>query len=211
MIRDMKSTVARSERGYNNAHRAAQAAQTRETILDALVRVLARGVAELSVPAVAREAGVSVRTVYRNFPTKRDLLAALDAHLDESMGFSLSPAPLDLPGLTNMIRRYFHALDGMDDTIRAARANRIAREGRDAAGLPEKLQTLAGALDPIVASLPAGQREHLFNVIATLFSQYTLQRMKEDLQLTGSAAAESVVWAVEVLVHAATGACSDGL
>jgi AcrR family transcriptional regulator len=200
----MKTAVVPSERFYTNTLRAAQAARTREAILDALVRVLARGVAELSIPAVAREAGVSIRTVYRNFPTKRDLLAALDTHLDERIGFSLPSIPGDLAGLTATIRQYFQALDGMDDTNRAARANRIAREGRDTSGLPEKLQAVIRVLDPIAGSLTASDRTHLFNVIATLFSQYTLQRMKEDLGLTGTAAAESVVWAIETLVEAAT-------
>src|SRR5262245_3477563 len=133
MYRDMKSAVVRSGRSYTNTLRAAQAAQTREVILDALVRVLAHGVADLSIPALAREAGVSIPTVYRHFPTKRDLLGALDAHLDALIGFSLSPLPGDPAALIDTIRQYFRALGGMDDTIRAARAHRIAREGRDAA------------------------------------------------------------------------------
>src|SRR5260221_14354856 len=106
MVHAVKTALAPSERSYTNTHRAAQAVRTRDGILDALVRVLARGVAELSIPAVAREAGVSVRTVYRNFPTKRDLTAALDSHLDKRIGFSLSPFPGDLAGFMNTIRQY---------------------------------------------------------------------------------------------------------
>ena len=56
--------------------------QTRECSLEGLVRTMARGVAELSFPAVAQEAGVALRTVYRYFPTKRELLAGLIAHAD---------------------------------------------------------------------------------------------------------------------------------
>jgi AcrR family transcriptional regulator len=196
--------VIASGRAYTNTHREAQAAKTREEILNALVRVMARGVAELSIPAVATEAGVAIRTVYRNFPTKRELVAALDTYLDERIGFSLSPVPSDPAALIDLIRRYFKALDGMDDTIRAARTNRIAREARDTAGVPDKLHAITQALAPIASSLALNDRSHLFNVIATLFSQYTLQRMKEDLDLTADAAAESVVWAVQILVDAAT-------
>jgi AcrR family transcriptional regulator len=192
-----------SGRAYTNTHRKAQAAKTREEILDALVRVMARGVAELSIPAVATEAEISIRTVYRNFPTKRDLVAALDTYLDKRIGFSLSPLPSNPAALTDLIRRYFQALDGMDDTIRAARTNRIAREARDTSGVADKLRAVTQALSPIAGSLAASDRSHLFNVIATLFSQYTLQRMKEDLDLSADAAAESVVWAVQILVDAA--------
>jgi hypothetical protein len=103
-----------------------------------------------------------------------------------------------------MIRRYFRALDGMDDTIRIVRGSRIAREARDQSGVPDKLQAIAQALAPVSASLAPDERSHLTNVVATLFSQYTLQRMKEDLELTADAAAESVVWAVQILIDAMT-------
>ena len=58
-------------RTYRSELRAQQADETRARILDATVRVMARGLASLSIPAVAREAGVSVPTVYRHFATKR--------------------------------------------------------------------------------------------------------------------------------------------
>ena len=175
----MNTMRAAAGRLYNNSHRAAQAAQTRELILDALVRVMARGVAELSMPAVAREAGVSLRTVYRHFPTKRDLLDALNVHLDARMGYSLFPVPTDLDQLAANIRQYFRALDGMDATIRAAWSNQLTNEVRETAGLPAKFQAIANVLDPLAAALDERERAHLFNLVSTLFSRYTLQRMKE--------------------------------
>jgi AcrR family transcriptional regulator len=206
MIRAMKAESAGAARLYDNSHRAAQAAQTREMILDALVRVMARGVADLSMPAVARESGVSLRTVYRHFPTKRDLLAALNVHLDARMGYSLEPLPRDLDELAANIRHYFWALDGMDATIRAAWSNPIAGEAREAAGLPLKLQAVADVLEPLTGSLGERERAHLFNTVSTLFSQYSLQRMKDDLGISADEAAESVVWAIKTLVDGAASA-----
>ena len=70
----------------------------------------------------------------------------------------------------------------------------------------QKLAAIAEALDPIVVGRLAGSdRAHLHNVVATLFSQYTLQRMKDDLGLTTDEAAESIVWAIQALVREATG------
>ena len=205
MIRAMKAASDAGVRLYDNSHRAAQAAQTRELILDALVRVMARGVADLSMPAVARESGVSLRTVYRHFPTKRDLLAAMDTHFERRMGYSLTPYPRDLDELAANIRRYFRALDDMDATTRAAWSNQITSEVRDAAGLPAKLQALATALEPLAGALGDRERAHLFNIVATLFSRYTLQRLQDDLGITAEEAAESVVWAIQTLVRGATG------
>jgi AcrR family transcriptional regulator len=51
------------------------AEQTRARILDALVELLAAtGAEEVSVPEVARRSGVSLRTIYRYYPTRDDLL-----------------------------------------------------------------------------------------------------------------------------------------
>src|SRR5262245_35485083 len=66
--------------------RAAMASETRTRILDACVAILGRNVAELSIPAVAREAGVSVPTVYRNFADKKTLVHETVLHLARLRG-----------------------------------------------------------------------------------------------------------------------------
>jgi AcrR family transcriptional regulator len=201
----MKASIVSERPAYDNSHRAAQAAQTRELILDALVRVMARGVADLSMPAVARESGVSLRTVYRHFATKRELLAALNVHLDERIGYSMTPHPVDVDDLAEHLRRYFRGLEGMDTTSRAVRASGIGRAIRDT-NVPDKLQMISAGLEPVSRTLPQEVQTHLFNIVTTLFSQYTLQLMKDDLGITGEQAAESVVWAIKTLVDGATGA-----
>src|ERR687892_583337 len=72
----MTRTSAGTMRAYNQL-RAEQAERTRVGILEATLRVMARGVASVSIPAVAREAGGSIPAVYRHFGTKQDLLAAV--------------------------------------------------------------------------------------------------------------------------------------
>ena len=61
---------------YHSPLRVSQAAATRERIVAACVAVMRRG-ADLTYASVAAEAGVQERTVYRHFPTKEDLEAAL--------------------------------------------------------------------------------------------------------------------------------------
>jgi AcrR family transcriptional regulator len=200
----MNDVVAAPDRPYDNSHRAAQAAQTREAILDALVRVIARGVAELSMPAVAQEAGVSLRTVYRHFPTKRDLLSGLSWHLEEKMSYSVRPYPRDLHELAVHIRQYYRALDAMSDADRAIWASQIVSEAREQTGLSEKSRLLESALTPVMGSLSEGDRTRLLNTVCTIFGRFTLQRMKEDLGLSADEAADTVIWAIETLVHGAT-------
>lgn len=62
-------------RRYDNTWRAEQAAATRRSVLDATRRVLIeKGYSGATIDAIARQAGVSVPTVYKGFGTKRELV-----------------------------------------------------------------------------------------------------------------------------------------
>jgi AcrR family transcriptional regulator len=83
----MKSATPPGETkgSYVSPLRAAQAAATRQQILDALGVLIERG-EEPTFASIAREAGVQERTVYRHFPSKDELYEAfwwsvLDARL----------------------------------------------------------------------------------------------------------------------------------
>src|SRR3954453_24029747 len=97
-------------RRYHSPIRVEQADATRVRILDAADRVMERGLATLSVPAVAREAGVSVPTVYRHFGSKPELLAALYPHLAGRTGFSQMTAPRSVDEFGAVIRDIFERL-----------------------------------------------------------------------------------------------------
>jgi AcrR family transcriptional regulator len=65
-------------RGYDSPRRREQAAATRLAILEAAERLFVRdGYAATTMAAIAREAGVALKTVYVVFETKRGLLRAL--------------------------------------------------------------------------------------------------------------------------------------
>ncbi len=70
--------AVKSARPYESPRRRRQAAATRRAILAAAQRLFERdGYATTSVPAIAEEAGVAVKTVYLAFQTKAKLLRAL--------------------------------------------------------------------------------------------------------------------------------------
>ena len=72
------SDFVKSTRRYDSPRRREQAAATRLAILEAAQRLFERqGYAATSVPAIADEAGVAVKTVYIAFATKAGLLRAL--------------------------------------------------------------------------------------------------------------------------------------
>jgi AcrR family transcriptional regulator len=75
------TTGAQKRREYRSPRRAKQASQTRELVLSAASTLFAsRGWSATGMRDVAREAGVSVETVYANYRSKTELLmAAIDA------------------------------------------------------------------------------------------------------------------------------------
>jgi AcrR family transcriptional regulator len=69
---------ARPKRTYDSRRRQAQAAVTRQSILDAAQRLFERdGYVATTMEAIAAEAGVALKTVYSAFTTKSGLLRAV--------------------------------------------------------------------------------------------------------------------------------------
>ncbi len=197
--------MTRSPRRYSNAWREQQAAQTRESILHAVVQVLAGGLADLSVPAIARAAGLSVRTIYRHFPTKRDLLIALGEHMDRRSGYGFDPLPRRPEDLDQTVRDAYRQADALSVEHQAAYATALGREVRHERDIPIKLQVFADALAPVLGSLPPDEQRHLVHLVTVLISRYTLLRFKIDLGVTADEAAETVVWTLHTLLQALAG------
>src|SRR5688572_9549807 len=68
----------KSRRPYESPTRREHAELTRQRIIEALMDLLVEErPSTISIPAVAKRAGVSVRTVYHHFPTKEALFDAM--------------------------------------------------------------------------------------------------------------------------------------
>jgi AcrR family transcriptional regulator len=84
--------VSTQRRTYDNLGRERQAGQRRAAILEACRAVLLRtGYAQLTIRAVAEEAGVSQETIYKGFRTKRGLVKAL---YDVTLAGDDEPVPM---------------------------------------------------------------------------------------------------------------------
>jgi AcrR family transcriptional regulator len=192
-------------RRYDNSLRHAQAQQTRERILEGLVRTMAHGVAELSFPAVAKEAGVSLRTVFRYFPTKRELLAGLVAHADARAGSVHEPRPRSPDELAAQVRQAYLELEAMDDTLRAAYASALGRSFRHDVELPLKHQLFAQALASVTESLPEPDRTYLLRIVQALGNRHALRVFRDDLDLSAREAGDTVAWLIRSLPRFAEG------
>lgn len=197
--------IAKAEgaRPYRSQLRRRQAEETRGRILDATVRVMAQGLAGTSIPAVAREAGVSVPTVYRHFRTKRDLFAALYPHMVYRGAMARLPLPDSLDGFGPGLRRQFASLDAMGDTERAAMASPAGEEARRA-NMPARIARTRELTDAI---LPAGSsidRERLTRLLVVLTGAAAFRTWRDHLGSSPDDAADDVEWAVRALIGAST-------
>jgi AcrR family transcriptional regulator len=204
----MRSNAARKEkrRPYSSPLREERAEQTRERILDGVVQVMARnGIAELSIPLIAKRAGVSIPSVYRYFPTKRHLFAALDEYAQRKSGFSFAEfPPSDTPDeLADMIPSLFKRRESIEPTIAAAMRTRIGYELRRP-HLVETAKYFQTALAPAMKQLSRKEQAWLTDVVFVLTTFRCVQAFKDYLGLDTAQAADRVAWAIRVLARGAT-------
>ena len=166
-------------RRYRSELREQQAATTRERILDATVRVMANGLADVTVPAVAREARVSVPTVYRHFATKRDLFAALQPHLQRHAGIGPSSVPTSIDGLRASLVSLLNGMDGLDDVMRAAHASPAAEEVRRVHA-PNRFRLARRVVDGIAEQLPLADRDRIARLLVVMTASPALRMWRDD-------------------------------
>jgi AcrR family transcriptional regulator len=122
IVTDMKSV-------YSSALRDRQKADTRALIMATVERLLSdRTLGDLSLALVAREAGITERTVYRHFATREQLLGATWAMVNANIGTKTFPRTVQ--ELIERPRQLFPAFDERGDVIRAMLASPQGRELR---------------------------------------------------------------------------------
>lgn len=191
----------RTARPYRSGLREQQAEDTRARILDATMQVMTTGLAHLSVPAVAREAGVSVPTIYRHFGTKAELLAAVYPHAARKAGLDMIADPRTMDELQPMIRALVERLDSLDDLSRAAMASPAASEVRHAT-MPARLQRIRRLTDAIEPKPRKADRERITRLLAVLLTSSSLRMWRDHLRLSVNEIAEEVDWIVRAAISA---------
>ena len=185
---------------YHSTLRQEQMKKTREQILEGLVKTMAQGIAEISIPAVAREAGVSIPTVYRYFRTKRDLIEALGGYVVEKAGFAMSQPPHSPEELLTMVKQLFIRYEGIDETMRAAAMSDLSYGLRKEA-LPMRQKMIEDALAPGIEAVNDADRIRLRDIVLVLTSTAMIRACKDYLNLSGEEAADTVTWAIRTLIQ----------
>lgn len=193
-----------TQRAYRSDLRAQQAEETRSRILDATVRVIAAGVASISIPGVAREAGVSIPTVYRHFGTKRDLLAAVYPHLVRQSGHSELIAPRNVEEFGQMVRQLFGRMGSFDEMSRAAIFSPAADEVRRVS-MPERIAKSRAFARLVAPGASAADLERITRIFAVLTNSAAMRIWRDHLGSSVDETADDIVWILRAAIATAQG------
>jgi len=181
--------------------RQAQREVTEQRIIEALTALIdEEHPLEISMAAVAKRAAVSEPTLYRHFPTKRDLFAALAGHQFRTVAAGLEPASAD--DLAQAVRTVFQRSAEMESTVRwtlaAPDPERVPRPN-----VPARLAMLRTALGDVLDGLDDDTAQLLLRTVLLLTSPMAWLYWKDYLGLDPSAAADTAGWAIKTLTGAA--------
>jgi AcrR family transcriptional regulator len=177
-----------------------QRAVTRALLLDAAFALLREAPGEtFSHEAVAARAGISARTVYRHFPTRSDLTAALWERLRDETG---TRWPQTEREIATSLRRTFRQFEQYADLTRAAIAA-AASTDYPAHGSAEGRAAFRRSLSDILDALPESDGHRLIAACVAMYSAPFWQMLRDRGLLAPKDAEEAAVTAMQSLIAAA--------
>jgi AcrR family transcriptional regulator len=171
---------------------------TRERILSAVADLLERGEAEeLTMPGVAEESGISLRTVYRYYPTREQLLEAAGRWIGDEL--LQHPYPQTLAEVGELFRAGCRDFDEHPGLVRALALSHLGQSVRGYRRR-ERLQAISQALRHEVGDLSEEELRRAEAVLAYLHNMLAYTALREESGLSGDEIGEALGWAIDTLV-----------
>jgi AcrR family transcriptional regulator len=175
-----------------------QAAVARQRILGAVAELLERdGAEELTMPQVAEASGVSLRTVYRYYPTREGLLETAGRWIGGELLKQGYPTSLD--DVADSFERACSEFDERPGLVRAMALSRVGREARSSRR-SERLEAIRRVLEQEVGALSERELRHAEGVLAYLHNMLAYTTLREEQHLSGAEIGEALGWAIRTLV-----------
>ena len=186
-------------REYVSKLRAEQAEATRLKVIEAVAAVLSRDVSALTYRAVADEASVSVATVQRLFPARRNLVEGLARHYAESIGTMYArPAPTDIEEFLSMLPEIMVRTGSIPPVLRAATTSAVYQRHRRE-NRATRLRAVEATLTPFQQFTDAELRR-LRDLIVVLCSSQGLAAFTDLTGATAEQTSTTITWAIRRLL-----------
>jgi AcrR family transcriptional regulator len=196
--------VKGAARTYSSPLRAEQAEQTKARVVQAAVDLLAEGDAgDLSMAEVAERAGVSVRTAYRSFATKDELLDGVIDWINHDIVRRGGAPPTERHNYEVGTATVIEAIFEIEPLYRALFATAAGREShRRSASI--RREGLAQAYSAEMAGLDDDAARRLGAVLHLVASSNGALFMKDYWDLSPQDVGQIMQWAIRVLADAAS-------
>lgn len=169
----------------------------RARIADALVRLMAAGRIDINHDAVAEEAGLSRRTVYRYYPDRESLLESAWDRVRAQAGrqIALPAREADLVDTIHDLHAGFEAMAPLIALIRSTPQGRAIR----LAGNKQRVKAYTKAAADAVKDLPPQDRRLATAILQALHTSIWLE-LHDHWGLTGAQSARATRWAMRTLL-----------
>lgn len=175
-----------------------QAAVARERILRAVAELIERdGATVVTMPQVAELSGVSLRTLYRYFPTREALLDGAGRWIGGELLQQGYPKSLD--DVADSFQRACREFDDRPGLVRAMALSEVGREARSARR-EERLDAIRHALEQEVGALTAAEIRKAEAVLAYLHNMLAYTTLREEHHLSGEEIGDALGWAIRTLI-----------
>lgn len=171
---------------------------TRERILSAVAGLLEREEAEaLTMPEVADASGVSLRTIYRHYPTREQLLEAAGRWIGDEL--LRHPYPRTLDEVAELFRVGCRDFDERPGLVRALALSRLGQNVRGYRRR-ERLEAIRSALRAELDALSEEELRRGEAVLAYLHNMLAYTTLREEAGLSGVEIGDALAWAITALV-----------
>jgi AcrR family transcriptional regulator len=175
-----------------------QAAVIREAILDALVALLDRhDPDDVAMSQVAGDAGISLRTLYRYFPTREAMFDAVGDHVVARLGL-----PRQIEGADDISRVFLESASRGAQSPQLVRAMLWTRLGRRARSSHRRrrVESITAALAEVTSHLPPAEARRREGAIVYLASLPAWITVSEECGLSAEDARLGIAWAIRTLI-----------
>jgi AcrR family transcriptional regulator len=187
---------------YHSPLRSRQKEQTRGLILNAVDAILRRApVGEVTIAAVAREADVTERTIYRHFPTREDLLAAAWRRALRAFIRGQTAQVETLDQILELTRAAYENFDANEGIVRAIIS---APEGVEVRKRPAeiRLDMLKRAYGKLLDGVPEDQVKAVVLATHALSSASVWSHLRDYCGVDGVEGGKIAAMAIERIVEA---------
>jgi len=167
----------------------------------AMASIRKEGLEALTIAQVAKDAGITDRTVYRHFQTREELLKAVWGRMQSRIGLGGFPRTVD--ALLAAPAALFPRFDAQEGAVRASMYSQAGREVRASANR-ERQQAMQACVAQALPELDESARRRRAAVIQMIGSSHGWACFKDYWGLDTDEAARAATEAIAILLGQST-------